>query len=157
MNGCPTYIPDFEFDYEAFIAAFPFFSDSDKFPEASLQGDWYMAVCWISDRNFGRLRCNSRMQALNLLTAHIAYTSSNAASNKITGVINSASIDKVSVGLTPPPIPNNFRFWLSSSQYGLRLLALLEVKSVGGMVANGSPESAAIRGFNGNYGSYYIW
>jgi hypothetical protein len=79
------------------------------------------------------------------MTAHLAAISVLIAAGQIPGLVQNATIDKITVGLTPPPIPNQFQWWLNITPYGQQLLAMLQVNSVGGFYIGGLPERSAIR------------
>jgi hypothetical protein len=64
-------------------------------------------------------------------------------------VITSATVGEVTIGIEPPPIKNQFTYWLSSTPYGMQLLALLNVKGVGGISVGGLPEKSAFRRVGG--------
>ena len=70
--------------------------------------------------------------ALNFMTAHLVYLNQIANSGQNTALMQGATIDKVSVQLTPPPEAGQWQWWLNQSPYGQSLLALLQVASVGG-------------------------
>ena len=142
------------FDYASFIATFPMFSNAVKFPQATLQMYWDMGTSYISDVNYGWLQCQNRQLALNLLTAHLAqlYILINC-DHQVPNLMQTATIDKITVGLTPPPIPNQWQWWLNQTGYGQQLLALLQANSVGGFYIGGSP---VLDGFRGAYGQFGI-
>ncbi len=138
------------FDVEQFRLEFPAFANPTDFPEETLQMYWDSATCYISDcANYGWLVNGCRQQALNLMTAHLAALAVLIAMGKNPGYVQNATIDKISVGLTPPPIKNEYQWWLMSTPYGTRLYALLSAKSVGGWYIGGSPESAGFRKVGG--------
>lgn len=137
------------FDYAAFIALFPAYSNSKTYPQATLQAFWNSAIIYISDNgSFGILNGANRQQAINLMTAHLTYISDLIAAGTVPYLMQNATIDKVTVGLTPPPLPNQWQWWLSVSPYGQQLLALLQVYAVGGFYTNGSAPVAAF-GYQG--------
>lgn len=143
-----------EFDVDLFRQQFPAFADETTYPDAMLQMYWDMATCYISDADCGRLSGNCRRLALNAMTAHLTQLSviikNNGAYNGNPGIVNSATIDKITVSLTPPPFgTSEWRWWLETTPYGQQLLALLEAKSVGGFSVGGLPELAAIRRVGG--------
>jgi hypothetical protein len=127
----------FEFDVEGFRLQFPAFSDDTTYPDLTLEGYWDMAIEYISDVNYGYLRDGSRYLALNLMTAHLAALFTLINAGETPGQIQGATIDKVSVTLTPPPNKNQFDWWLGLTPYGAQLLALLQMKSVGGFYVVG--------------------
>jgi hypothetical protein len=140
------------FNYSQFIALIPAYANSSQYPEANLQAFWNSAINYLSDvGNFGSLQGDSRQYALNLMTAHLVYISNLIAAGTVPYLMQTSTIDKVSVGLTPPPLKNQFQWWLSVSPYGQQLLALLQINSVGGFYIGGSPQRAAF-GFQGNWG-----
>ena len=69
---------------------------------------------------------------------------------EVPGIITEATVDKVDVKLEPPPLPNQWQFWLGTTIYGQQLLALLQGKSVGGTYYGGPPVLAAF-----NTGGFY--
>ncbi len=137
------------FDVAAFRAAFPAFADPQKYPDATLEGYWDAACCYISPTDYGYLHGDCRARALNLMTAHLTQLSTMAASGQPTGVGQSATVGQVSVSMVPPPIKNGFQYWLASTPYGMQLWALLRVKSVGGLSIGGLPEKSAFRKVGG--------
>lgn len=85
------------------------------------------------------------------MTAHLTALSDLAAQSQTPGYEQSATIDKVSVSLTPPPNKNQWQFWLNTTPYGMQLLALLQSKSAGGFYIGGLPETAAFKKVAGIY------
>ena len=120
------------FDVTYFRQAFPEFANTAVFTDATLQMYWDWATLYISNVNWGWMRNRARQHALNLMTAHIAQLRLIAASGEVPGIVTDAKVDKVEVKLEPPPLPNQFQFWLGTTTYGQDLLALLQAKSVGG-------------------------
>lgn len=133
------------FDVDAFRQQFPQFADPMAFPDETLQQYWNAATCYINPTDFCYLQGDCLQQALNLMTAHLAALSVLIAKGKNPGFIESASIDKVSVTLQPPPVKNQWQWWLGGTPYGAQLLALLQAKSVGGFYIGGLPETVAFR------------
>lgn len=150
--------PYFTFNYEQFIALVPAYSNAELYPEATLQAYWNSAINYVSDQNFGYVNGDSRQYALNLMTAHLVYIAGLIANGQVPNLMQNATIDKVTVGLTPPPLKNQWQWWLSVSPYGQQLFALLQVNSVGGSYIGGS---AVLSGFTGapnnpiGYWTYY--
>ncbi len=133
------------FDVVAFRAQCPAFQDATTYPNSILQGYWDAAICYISPNDYGYLIGDCRLKAINLMTAHLTALSDKIASGETTGLMQSASIDKVSVTMTPPPIKSQWQWWLSLTPYGAQLLALLGAKSIGGMYVGGWPETSSFR------------
>lgn len=141
------------FDYDLFIAQVPAYSNASDYPEATLQAYWDTAIFYISDNaNCGSLTCDARQYAINLMVAHLVYIAGLIASGQVPGLMNSSTIDKISVSLTPPKLQNQWQWWLSVSPYGQQLFALLQTKSVGGYYIGGSPVIGSFR--FGAYGRF---
>jgi hypothetical protein len=139
------------FDYASFVVIAPAYSDPIRYPQATLQAFWNSAINYISNvGNYGQLQDGARQYAINLMTAHLVYISGLIASGTVPYLMQNSTIDKVSIGLTPPKLNNQFQWWLSVSPYGQQLLALLQVNSVGGFYIGGSPQRAAF-GFQGGF------
>lgn len=144
------------FDYAQFIALIPAYSDPTAYPEATLQAYWDSAINYINDTAGWTPLCPTQRQyALNLMTAHLIYIANLAASGTVPYLMQNATIDKVTVGLTPPPLKNQWQWWMMLSPYGQQCFALLQSMSVGGFYIGGSP---ALAGFaNGQYGYGWGW
>jgi hypothetical protein len=128
------------FDYALFIQQVPQYSNPAVYSQALLQNYWDVATNYMSDvANYGVLQNGARQYGLNLFVAHLVYLAGLIAAGQVPGMMQTATIDKVSVGLTPPPLPNQFQWWLGLTPYGQQLLALLQIKSVGGFYIGGSP------------------
>ena len=128
-----------------FRQAFPEFGNEIAFPDSTLEMYWTWATLYISDINRGWLRGRSRQHCLNLMTAHLLQVHLIAASGKLPGIVIEATVGKVDVQLEPPPLPNQWQFWLGTTGYGQQLLALLQVKSAGGNYYGGPPVLSAFR------------
>ena len=137
------------FDVTQFRISFPEFSNPVAYPDATLQMYWDTATCYINDEDYGCLSGKCRQHAINLMTAHIAKISTTVNSGGSTGQIQSSSIDKVSVSLTPPPNKDQFSWWLNTTPYGAQLEALLAITIVGGLYIGGRPELSAFRKVGG--------
>lgn len=137
------------FDIPAFRISYPEFADPILFPNVTLQGFWDTATCYLDNNDYGYLNGDCRYKALTLMTAHLTKLSVLIANNQMPILVQSAGIDKINVGLTPPPLLNQFQWWLSTTPYGAQLLALLQVASCGGFYIGGSPVRTAFRGYNG--------
>jgi hypothetical protein len=93
---------------------------------------------YISADDYGFLNGDSRLSALYLMAAHLLAIDDNVAAGVAAGIITSASEGSESIGIAPPPTKNMFQYWLAQTPYGQQLLALLKLKSVGGMYVHGS-------------------
>ena len=128
-----------EFDASAFRAAFPAFADSVAFPSVMLERAHNEALCFISPRPGKRLRGDCHVLALDLMTAHLLALEMFVTTGATSGLVSGATVDKVSVTLTPPPIKSQYGWWLSLTPYGAKLLALLRSKASGGLYVGGTP------------------
>lgn len=141
------------FDVAAFRAAFPEFSSATVYPTDTLSMYWDSATIYINPNTgntvIGGLNDASKTRCLNLMTAHLTKLSTLIAAGQAPGFVQSSTIDKISVTITPPPNKNQWQWWLNTTPYGSQLLALLQAKSVGGFYFGGSPELSAFRKVNG--------
>lgn len=139
------------FDVTLFREQFPAFANPTTFPDAMLQMYWDMATCYISDEDYGWLNDGCRQLALNLMTAHLTATSVLIANGQTSVLIQSSTIDKITVTLTPPPVKTPFRWWLMTTPYGIQLSGLLAANSAGGFYIGGRPELSAFRKVGGYF------
>lgn len=134
------------FDVTAFRAMFPAFADPLKYPDATLQMWWTMAIQYISDMDNCVIEGDTLQLALNLMTAHLAQSFTMLANGQTNpGIITGATEGSVSVSMTPPPAKNMWQYWLATTPYGQQLQALLSALVVGGFTIGGLPETAALR------------
>lgn len=140
-------------DVTNFRLLFPAFADTVKFPDAYLTAQWAMATAYISPWDSRLAAGNKLQQALNLMTAHLMQLNVSIAAGGATpsvGVLQSATIDKVSVTMAAPPTgTSGWKYWLASSPYGLQLWALLRMLAGPGFYIGGLPERAAFRKVGG--------
>lgn len=135
-----------QFNYQAFITGYTQFSNDVLFPQATLQLYWNDATTLISANTATcGLTVQQRTRALNLMTAHLAVLNAQAAAGQNTGLMQGASIDKISVQLTPPPEINQWQWWLNQTQYGQQLLALYQMAAAGGFFVGGYPTTFTLR------------
>lgn len=135
-----------QFNYAQFVQYYQAFSNASVYPQATLQLYWNRATTYVSDSPVsGGLSYKQRIECLNLMTAHLAYLGNLIAMGQDPGVTVSAGIDKINVGLMPPPATNEWRYWLNTSPYGKQLLSLLEVASVGGVFIGCFPTVNTLR------------
>lgn len=128
-----------EFDVTRFREAFPEFRDVLAWPEAMILNGHTMALCYISPTGGKRLSGECRALAIDLMTAHLVFLDGQIMKGGATAMVSGASVDKVSVTLTPPPAKSQFSWWLSLTPRGQQLLALLKNKAAGGMYVGGLP------------------
>lgn len=137
------------FSPSEFRVFFPAFQCTPAIPDSVLQAYFDTATAYISNRTGGAycggLSLAQRKLALAYMTAHIAQINRQISQQQSVGVLTSATVDKVSVTLEPPPATNQWQYWLNSTPYGQQLLALLQIASVGGTYINPRPELSAFR------------
>lgn len=138
-----------------FRQLFTVFSDTTKYPSATLSMYWTVASDYIStnDNPCNNLNGASLQLALDMLCAHLA-TLFTADANNVAGggdpgqqatIETSSTIGSISVSNLPPPVKDAWDYWLNQTAYGQQLLALLKVKSVGGFYVGGLPEREGFR------------
>lgn len=143
------------FDYAAFIAQCPAYSNIVTYPEATLSAYWTSATNYMSDvGNFGIVQGSARQYGLNNMTAHLVFISGLVSAGQVPGLMQNATIDKVTIALTPPPLKSQWQWWLSLSPYGQQLLAQLQGASVGGFFVSGP--YGGIQGYLPAYNSWRV-
>lgn len=143
------------FNPSTFRQLFPQFSDAGVWPDVRLQMQFDLATGYVSDDEYGCMPLAARTAALNLMTAHLCALAVIIAQNGYSGqvgVVQAATVDGISITLTPPPVKSQWRWWLNSTPYGAQLAALLEAQAVGGFYIGGLPERAAFRKVGGYFG-----
>lgn len=141
------------FDVVAFRQQFIEFADITQYPDVVLSGYFDMATCTINDSDTPVLHGKCLQLSLNLMTAHITKTMTNAAAGMSqVGVQTGASIDKVSVTYSAPPFKSGWQAWLSQTPYGLQLWAMLQAMASGGFYVGGRPEAESFRTEGGYWG-----
>lgn len=139
-------------DIASFRAAFPAFSNSTTYPDALLNLQYANAGSYISQNDsYDGLSGTQLDFVLQLLLAHLLYSYNLIIAGQTNVVVSGSTVADVSVSLEPPPVKTSWQWWLSSSPYGLQLLALLKVQSAGGWAIGGRPESLAFRKVGGQF------
>ena len=129
-----------------FRLMYPAFANQTTYPLATLQLYFGVAETYIATSSFGPLaQGNATLLCLYLMMAHLLQISNQIASGQTSGITVSATIDKISIATQQFQYPNQWQFWLSSTEYGKQLLALLQIKSAGGFYIPGSIGRAGIR------------
>lgn len=135
------------FNSTEFRSLFPAFGNQTLYPDATLNNDFTLATGYVSDRAggcfIGGMSAARQKQALYLMTAHLLAIGDAIATGSNPALLQAATIDKISVTQTPPPVKNQWQWWLSTTAYGQQLLALLQVASVGGFYVPGAPPARA--------------
>lgn len=143
------------FDVAEFRASFPAFGDMLVYTDALLQGNFDSATVFVNPNTgsnwYIKFTDSVRKRCLYLMTAHLTQLGVQAAAGQTPGQVQSSTIDKVSVTLTPPPNVNQWQWWLGLTAYGQQLLALLKAKSAGGFYIGGLPELGAFRRVGGAF------
>ena len=140
------------FDAASFRTEFTAFSNAVSFPDATLQGYFNAASCYISTTDYGCLSGDCRVRALHLMTAHLCQIAELVSKGQAPNLVTSSSVGSVSVGLTPPPVGSNqWAWWLNTTPYGAELHALLNTASIGGFYIGGRPERSAFRKVGGRF------
>lgn len=135
-------------DIQAFRKKYPQFVDEIKYPDEYLQNLWEFAECLIS------FVCKCGEKVRELLVAHLASLDPNKngeGGNGSSGVIASASIDKISVSFAQNPTSSEYLWWLNKTYYGQLLAMILKGCSVGGDYIGGSRERAGFRKIGGGF------
>lgn len=147
-----TPAPFYPLDTAAFRLQFPAFANATTYPDATLQFYYGIAGNFINNSQWGPLSCQGATpEALQLMTAHILQLGLNAAAGETSGIMLSATIDKITVTMQEVPLKNTWQYWLATTPYGLMLLALLQAKSAGGFYVPGGPGRL---GFNDGFGAW---
>jgi hypothetical protein len=107
---------------QAFIALFPEFENANNIEIMINRASIYIKPysCFCGDE---------RQYVIFLLAAHLLSGQEAINNGDSTGGLQtSASIDKVSVSVAPPPFSDGWEYWLNQSRYGQELLALFNLK-----------------------------
>lgn len=142
-------------DIATFRLLFPTFANVTAFPDAYIQAQWNMATGYISPWDSCLASGQSLQNALNLLTAHLMQINvmlAGAGGSPTLGVVQSATIDKVTVTNAVPATRNGWQYWLATTPYGLQLWALLKMLAGAGFYVGGLPERRAFRKVYGTFG-----
>jgi hypothetical protein len=144
-----------------FRKQFPAFADATVWPEETLTLYWGIArddfVVTI-DSPCNGLHNSSLQLAVDLMCAHLSTLMAippagagegDGGGATSSGILTSASIGAVSVGMMQPPVKGMWDYWFAQTPYGQQLLALLAIKGVGGLYVGGLPERSAFRKVGG--------
>lgn len=132
-----------------FRAAFSAFANSTTFPDATIEAYFDVVPYYISNEDYGVLNGDKRARALYLLTAHMITLSLQVQAGETPQIMQSSAIDKISISVMPPPVKNQWQFWLATTPYGMELWALLTAHTAGGFSVGGLPETSAFRKVRG--------
>lgn len=117
-------------------------------PDATVLAVSEQALCFVD-----LSACDCSEQGWMLATAHmLALRDSATAGGAPSGALASATVGSVSVSFQAPPTGGSgYRFWLTSTPYGLQLSALLSRCAAGVLYVGGAPERAAFRRVGGGF------
>lgn len=124
-----------------FRQRFPIFSNTTKYPDTVVQTMLDTAIIYIPNRTTCCKNEATVKEMIYLMTAHLLVTSTDTATGGTGGVVQSASVGGVSVTKMTPPAKTAFSYWLSSTPYGLQLLAMLKLQSTIGIYIGGTTEN----------------
>lgn len=139
-------------DPAAFRARFPQFADETAFPDATIEGQFDLATCYVSPDTYGDMSALVRQCSLYAMTAHLLALGVIIASGNYTrqpGIVINSRVGDVQGQLQPPPERGQWRYWLNLTPYGAQLLGLLDAQAAGGFFVGGLPERAAFRKVGG--------
>lgn len=124
------------YDSTLFRGLFTAYANTAVFPDVVIQSQWNLATAYITDNTitacYEGMTRGQQVSALNLMTAHLLALNQAIAAGQPTGLLQGATIDKVSVQLTPPPEDTQWQWWLNQTPYGQQLLSLLQIAAAGG-------------------------
>lgn len=123
------------------------FQDTQKYPENVLSISLTLAQQYIHPQDCCLLKGLSRRLAIYYMAAHVQTLQDQAVSGNLSnGVPTSASIDRVSVSVAPPPYKDQYEYWLNQTPYGAMYLALLNSVTGLGVYVGGSNENVFMSG-----------
>ena len=109
-------------DIAQFRTLFPAFQNPTCYADILIETYWGVASNYVSDCYGGcytqGMSLNQQTYALNLMTAHLLALQDIIASGQTPGIETGATIDKISVTMEPPPIKDQWQYWLNNTPYG---------------------------------------
>ena len=140
------------FNPASFREQFPAFADSVRFPDSVLSRCFTQSTCYINNETNRCINAQCLELLLYSFTAHICLINSNVQQDKTNGIVTSASVGGVSVGLAPPPFGSDqWSWWINTTPYGQQVEALLDGLSAGGFYFGGRCERGAFRKVGGGF------
>ena len=125
-----------------FRQRFPLFQDNSKYSDDIVQCMLDTATMYIPTTINCYVKDSVLKQMIYLMTAHLILQYQDLADgNNNSGMMSSATIDKISISKTIPPNKTQLQWWLNSTTYGTQLLSLLKLQSAGGLYIGGSKEN----------------
>lgn len=127
------------------------FASATAYPDAYMQRFLTQATMYISTKNF-RIRPEVRVLAIEYMAGHLltlaavdAAGNANPNADTAGSVVNSASVDNVSVSLQAVIAKDAFEQWIQSTPYGKAYWALLTANNPTGIFYVGNPRLDGIR------------
>ena len=131
-----------KFPLDKFRALFPI---GDRFDDDVINAVAEMALCYLN-------KCGGCFDQLwQLLVAHMLKLREVEESGDMSGIITSATIDKVSVSLAAPPVGSSAEHWYGLTPFGVQFLALNKRCGGGGFYVGSMPERSGFRSVGGRF------
>ena len=112
-------LPAFVFNEKLFRDQFPAFANNVQFNTPLLEAYFGQAGYYVANNNYGPLaRAGATLFALNLMTAHLVQLGCQISQGTDSGITIAAAIDKISTTLQEMELPNQWSYWLCSTEYG---------------------------------------
>lgn len=127
-----------------FREQYPEFKSNVKFPDATITSAFTKATIFFKNETNCEVDIEQLEVILYLMTAHLLKMQLKTLKGQ-TGLVASATIDKISVSIVSPRNLGEFEYFLNQTPYGQELLALLALLVLGGFYLGGSPETLAFK------------
>ena len=143
---------EFRFDGATFRVRFPAFSDTARFPNATLESCWDRAGCYVDNATGSDIGDSCRRNLVELMAAHLCQLGVIIGNGKTPGIKTSASVGGVSVSIQAPPVGSSqWAWWLNLTAYGQQFQACLSGLVAGGRYLFGRRERSAFRKVGGGF------
>lgn len=133
-----------EISVAEFRQRFPAFSNTTKYPDETVQAMLDTAVVYIPQNKNPFVKETVIKQMIYLMAAHLLTQNvSISAGNAAGGLVQSASVDGVSVSKALPNsiTKTSLSYWLAQTAYGQQLLALMKLQATVGIYVGGQKEN----------------
>lgn len=127
-----------------FRSQYPEFTSEIKFTDSAVTMAFNKATIFFKNETNCELDEVQLEVILYLMTAHLLKVQSNTLKGG-SGLVGSATIDKVSISIISPKNLSEFEYFLNQTIYGQELLALMAILTLGGFYVGGSPETMAFK------------
>lgn len=136
-------------DIKDFRDAFTEYSDATVYPDAMIEMQAEISKTYLCRSAFTDKKYKV---CLYLMLAHVLLLRDLQLSGQTEILISKLGNEgDVSVSLATPPVESTFSYWLSTSTYGLQLLSLIEIQSIGGFYIGGLEEREGFRKYGGGF------